>query len=67
MTLGFRNEIFSPKFRLAHFGGQQQENCSTLVDSAPKLYSLIQKNIGPNFGDGLNFITCEYFFPAAHL
>ena len=23
-------------------------------------YSLIQNSIGPNFGDGLNFVTCEH-------
>ena len=26
----------------------------------PKFYSLIQNNIGLNFGDGLNFVTREH-------
>ena len=26
---------------------------------ALKFYSPIQNNIGPNFGDGLDFVTCE--------
>ena len=29
---------------------------------APKFYSIIQSNIGPNFGDGLYFVTCEHSF-----
>ena len=29
---------------------------------APKFYSLIQNNIDPNFGDGLNFVKCENSF-----
>ena len=27
---------------------------------APKFYSPIQNNIGPNFADGLNFVWCEH-------
>ena len=27
---------------------------------APKFHSLIQNNIGLNFSDGLNFVTCEH-------
>ena len=27
-----------------------------------KFCSLIQNNIGLNYGDGLNFVTCEHFF-----
>ena len=27
---------------------------------APKFYSPIQNNIGPNFGDGLNSVTCDH-------
>ena len=29
---------------------------------APKFYSPIQNNIGPNFVDGLNFDTCVHSF-----
>ena len=25
-----------------------------------KFYSPLQNNMGPNFGDGLNFVTCGY-------
>ena len=28
----------------------------------PKFYSLVQNNIGSNFDDGLNFVTCEHSF-----
>ena len=29
---------------------------------APKFYSSIQNNIGPNFGQGLNFVTRDHSF-----
>ena len=31
---------------------------------SPKFYSLLQNNIGQNFGDKLNLVTCEHFINA---
>ena len=41
--------------------GKSFQNSVGTLKFAPKFYSLIQNNIGPNFGDGLNFITCEHY------
>ena len=53
LTLGNFSPLFGPFVKL---------NKWKMDPFVPKLYPLIQNNIGSNFGDGLNFVTCEHSF-----
>ena len=61
--LGERSHVtkFSPIFPLMFFHPIYQVEW-VVYRIATKFCSPIQNNIGPNFGDGLNFVTCEQSF-----